>query len=72
MRIPSLPTYLLYYLFVILFVGDEILAVNGKSLHDLTHQDALAVFKNIKRGPVNLHIITRLWKKDTITEEKTD
>lgn len=36
--------------------GDEILAVNGKSLQGLTHSEAITVFKNIKSGEVVLHV----------------
>ncbi|XKL60067.1 hypothetical protein PGB90_001083 [Kerria lacca] len=43
--------------------GDEILAVNGKALHGLSHQEAIAVFKEIKSGAVTLHIGRRLLKK---------
>jgi len=40
--------------------GDEILAVNGKPLHGLSHLEAIAVFKEIRSGPVQLHIGRRL------------
>ncbi|PNF35456.1 hypothetical protein B7P43_G04136 [Cryptotermes secundus] len=36
--------------------GDEILAVNGKSLQGLTHSEAITVFKDIKSGEVLLHV----------------
>ncbi|XP_039276706.1 uncharacterized protein LOC111046132 [Nilaparvata lugens] len=36
--------------------GDEIIAVNGTTLQGLTHSEAIAVFKEIKSGPVMLHI----------------
>ncbi|KAJ1525823.1 hypothetical protein ONE63_009025 [Megalurothrips usitatus] len=40
--------------------GDEILAVNGKALHGFSHQEAIGVFKEIRQGPVLLHIGRRL------------
>ncbi|XP_052122982.1 pro-interleukin-16-like isoform X2 [Frankliniella occidentalis] len=40
--------------------GDEILAVNGKALHGFSHLEAIAVFKEIRSGPVLLHIGRRL------------
>lgn len=43
--------------------GDEILAVNHKPFHGLSHQEAIAVFKEIKSGPVQLHIGRRMSKK---------
>ncbi|XP_046661733.1 uncharacterized protein LOC124354949 isoform X3 [Homalodisca vitripennis] len=36
--------------------GDEIIAVNGTTLQGLTHSEAIAVFKEIKSGPVMLHV----------------
>jgi len=55
----------------VLFVGDEILAVNGNALHDLSHQEAISVFKNIKSGAVSLLIGRRLPKKQRGTIVKT-
>lgn len=40
--------------------GDEILAVNGQLFHDLTHAEAVSIFKNIKSGPIALHISRRV------------
>uniref|UniRef100_A0A8C6MJ57 PDZ domain-containing protein n=1 Tax=Nothobranchius furzeri TaxID=105023 RepID=A0A8C6MJ57_NOTFU len=40
--------------------GDEILEVNGNSLRELTHQQAIQTFKQLKRGVVTLTIRTRL------------
>merc|ERR1719336_270340 len=40
--------------------GDEILSINGQVLQGMTHGQAIAVFKNIKQGPVSLHIARRL------------
>lgn len=36
--------------------GDEIIAVNGTVLQGLTHSDAISVFKDIKSGPVMMHV----------------
>ncbi|XP_050542588.1 uncharacterized protein LOC126906232 isoform X2 [Daktulosphaira vitifoliae] len=44
--------------------GDEILTVNNKPLHGLSHQEAIAVFKEIKLGEVALHIGRRVPKKN--------
>ncbi|XP_062240942.1 PDZ domain-containing protein 2 isoform X2 [Platichthys flesus] len=40
--------------------GDEILEVNGESLQGLTHQQAIQIFKQLKKGVVKLTIRTRL------------
>jgi C-terminal processing protease CtpA/Prc len=39
--------------------GDEILAVNGQSTQGLTHAEAIALFKKIKRGDVVVHFMRR-------------
>jgi hypothetical protein len=39
--------------------GDEILAVNGHICHDLSHQDAVKLFKSVKCGEVVLNICRR-------------
>lgn len=39
--------------------GDEILAVNGHVCHDISHREAVYLFKSIKTGPVALHISRR-------------
>ena len=39
--------------------GDEILAVNGQVCHDLTHQDAVRMFKSIRCGEIVLNICRR-------------
>ncbi|XP_073999242.1 arc isoform X2 [Rhodnius prolixus] len=36
--------------------GDEIIAVNGTVLQGLTHSEAISVFKEIKSGPVMMHV----------------
>ncbi|XP_066996380.2 uncharacterized protein [Anabrus simplex] len=43
--------------------GDEILAVNGKALHGLSHQEAINVFKEFKTGQLLLHIGRRIPKR---------
>ena len=40
--------------------GDEILSINGQVLQGMTHGQAISVFKNIRHGPVSLHIARRL------------
>lgn len=45
------------------FSGDEILAVNHKPFHGMSHQEAIMVFKEIKSGEVQLHIGRRMTKK---------
>ncbi|XP_031832271.1 uncharacterized protein LOC116426840 isoform X2 [Nomia melanderi] len=44
--------------------GDEILAVNGHVCHDLTHRKAVQLFRNIKTGPVALHLCRRMKNKE--------
>lgn len=44
--------------------GDEILAVNGHVCHDLTHREAVQLFRNIKAGPVALHLCRRVKNKE--------
>ncbi|XP_023316312.1 protein kinase 4-like isoform X1 [Trichogramma pretiosum] len=39
--------------------GDEILAVNGLICHDLTHREAVQLFRNTKNGPISLNICRR-------------
>ncbi|KAK9497429.1 hypothetical protein O3M35_004138 [Rhynocoris fuscipes] len=36
--------------------GDEIIAVNGTVLQGMTHSQAISVFKDIKSGPVMMHV----------------
>ncbi|CAH1965243.1 unnamed protein product [Acanthoscelides obtectus] len=43
--------------------GDEILTVNGRVCHDISHADAVHLFKSVKSGPITLHICRR--KKTT-------
>ena len=39
---------------VFIFAGDEIFAVNGNLLQGLSHSEAIAIFKQIRSGPVVL------------------
>ncbi|XP_050313414.1 uncharacterized protein LOC126748312 [Anthonomus grandis grandis] len=39
--------------------GDEILAVNGQVCHDISHADAVLLFKSVKSGPITLRICRR-------------
>ncbi|XP_055599022.1 uncharacterized protein LOC129748425 [Uranotaenia lowii] len=39
--------------------GDEVLAVNGQVCHDLTHQEAVKLFKSIKTGEIVLQLCRR-------------
>ncbi|XP_046403422.1 uncharacterized protein LOC124169006 [Ischnura elegans] len=43
-----------------LLEGDEVLAVNGESVHGLSHAEAIALFKKIRSGRVELRIARRL------------
>lgn len=45
--------------------GDEILAVNGQVCHDLTHREAIQLFRNIKSGPVALHLCRRVKNRES-------
>ncbi|XP_068970564.1 uncharacterized protein [Bombus flavifrons] len=47
--------------------GDEILAVNGHVCHDLTHKKAVQLFRNIKTGPIALHLCRRVKNKELQT-----
>lgn len=40
--------------------GDEILAVNGNVCHDLSHQEAVKLFKSVKLGEISLNVCRRL------------
>ncbi|XP_071438636.1 uncharacterized protein [Hetaerina americana] len=51
--------------------GDEVLAVNGEVCHDLTHADAVALFKGIKNGSVALHICRRVRVKNKSNKAKS-
>lgn len=43
--------------------GDEVLAVNGQVCHDISHAEAVFLFKSIKSGPVALHVCRRIKSK---------
>lgn len=45
------------------FTGDEILSINSKPLHGMTHAEAIAEFKSVKAGDVVLHVGRRVNKK---------
>lgn len=45
------------------FLGDEILSINSKPLHGMTHAEAIAEFKSVKAGDVVLHVGRRVNKK---------
>ncbi|XP_014467658.1 PREDICTED: uncharacterized protein LOC106740790 isoform X2 [Dinoponera quadriceps] len=45
--------------------GDEILALNGHVCHDLTHREAVQLFRNIKNGPIALHLCRRVKNRET-------
>ena len=40
-------------------IGDEILAVNEESVIGYSHNEAIAVFKRIRSGPVKVHTIRK-------------
>lgn len=46
-----------------MFTGDEILSINSKPLHGMTHAEAIAEFKSVKAGDVVLHVGRRVNKK---------
>ena len=50
---------LIYYFFFVKFLGDEILSVNGHSTQGLSHSEAIAIFKGIRTGKVNIHVARR-------------
>ncbi|XP_014467546.1 PREDICTED: uncharacterized protein LOC106740732 [Dinoponera quadriceps] len=43
--------------------GDEILSINSKPLHGMTHAEAIAEFKSVKAGDVVLHVGRRVNRK---------
>lgn len=40
--------------------GDEILAVNGQVCHDLSHEEAVKLFKSVKCGEIALQVCRRI------------
>ncbi|XP_026809956.1 PDZ domain-containing protein 2-like isoform X2 [Rhopalosiphum maidis] len=51
--------------------GDEILAVNGNVCHDLTHSEAITLFKSFKSGSIALHICRRSKTSNRTTKAKS-
>ncbi|XP_022200953.2 uncharacterized protein LOC111057785 isoform X2 [Nilaparvata lugens] len=51
--------------------GDELLAVNGQVCHDLSHAEAVTLFKSIKAGPVILHVCRRVRASTTSSKAKS-
>lgn len=51
--------------------GDEILAVNGNVCHDLTHSEAITLFKSFKSGSIALHICRRSKVSNRTTKAKS-
>lgn len=39
--------------------GDEVLAVNGQACHELAHVEALALFKAVRNGAIELRVCRR-------------
>ena len=56
---PEKKIQLLIYYFFVKFLGDEILSVNGHSTQGLSHSEAIAIFKGIRTGKVNIHVARR-------------
>ncbi|KAB0800150.1 hypothetical protein PPYR_08030 [Photinus pyralis] len=50
--------------------GDEILAVNGQVCHDISHANAVSLFKSIKSGRVTMHVCRRS-KSKTVSKTKS-
>lgn len=48
--------------------GDEILAVNGQVCHDLSHQEAVKLFKGIKCGEIALNVCRRHKMKSSVNQ----
>lgn len=42
------------------FTGDEVLAVNGQACHELAHVEALALFKAVRSGCIELRVCRRV------------
>ncbi|VVC26729.1 PDZ domain [Cinara cedri] len=51
--------------------GDEILAVNGNVCHDLTHSEAISLFKSFKSGSIALHVCRRSKASNRDTKAKS-
>ena len=53
----------------LVFSGDEIFSVNGRSLSGLTHHEAISIFKEIKVGSVQVTMGRREVKKKLVKME---
>ena len=53
----------------LVFSGDEIFSVNGRSLSGLTHHEAISIFKEIKVGSVQVTMGRREVKKKLVKIE---
>ncbi|XP_022901148.2 uncharacterized protein [Onthophagus taurus] len=51
--------------------GDEILAVNGQVCHDISHAEAVNLFKSVKTGPIALHVCRRMKSKQSSVKAKS-
>ncbi|KAK8381043.1 hypothetical protein O3P69_008152 [Scylla paramamosain] len=51
--------------------GDEILAVNGRSLSGLSHAEAIAVFRSIRAGKVIMHVGRRTASSSRSSKSKS-
>ncbi|KAL4712701.1 hypothetical protein ACJJTC_007998 [Scirpophaga incertulas] len=50
--------------------GDEVLAVNGQACHELAHVEALALFKSVRNGSIELRVCRRI-KNSQSTKAKS-
>lgn len=53
----------MYWHLCFCITGDEILSINSKPLHGMTHAEAIAEFKAIKTGDVILHVGRRVSRR---------
>lgn len=51
----------------LLKVGDEILSVNGEICHDLSHEEAVKLFKGIRSGKIVLRVCRRQKQKELLS-----
>ncbi|CAF4793542.1 unnamed protein product [Pieris macdunnoughi] len=52
--------------------GDEVLAVNGQACHELAHIEALALFKAVRSGPIELRVCRRVKNQSAKAKSCTD
>ncbi|CAH2102444.1 unnamed protein product [Euphydryas editha] len=52
--------------------GDEVLAVNGQACHELAHVEALALFKAVRSGSIELRVCRRAKSQSTKAKSCTD